>query len=254
MGKASTCLVRQGPSALFPKGAAPFSGFRMAAAPSAEVLEQQQENVQYAPAMVAPAAGFHPNMMQAPVILPAGAQLPTAMGAPAMASAMQPPDMSMAQWVSFQGGMQMMVPVQMQPGMMMMQPGMPMMPQMVHPAEQNGLPPGAPCMWVPALGTSAKPEKSEGGQRGMPQPRAPPRLVAPKYAPPMPSKPKVQEYVQSGGMLAPGGGGLPVAEVKVARPVVARPGAAGISKPAPAKGGARGAKGINMKWRTRYVL
>ena len=223
-----------------------LAALEMAAAP--EMIEQQQENVQYAPAMVAPAAGFHPNMMQAPVILPAGAQLPTAMGAPTMASAMQPPDMSMAQWVSFQGGMQMMVPVQMQPGMMMMQPGMPMMPQMVHQAEQNGLPPGAPCMWVPALGTSAKPEKSEGGQRGMPQPRAPPRLVAPKYAPPMPPKPKVQEYVQSSSL------GLPVAEVKVARPVVARPGAAGISKPAPAKGGARGAKGINMKWRTRYVL
>jgi hypothetical protein len=225
------------------------------AAAAQQGFEPQQENVQYAPAMVAPGAGFHPNMMQAPVILPAGAQLPTPMGTPAVASAIQPPDMSMAQWVSFQGGMQMMVPVQMQPGMMMMQPGMPMMPQMVHQAEQNGLPPGAPCMWVPALGTSAKPEKAaEGGQRSMPQPRAPPRLIAPKYAPPMPSRPKVQEYVKSGGMLAPGASGLPVAEVKVARPVVARPGAAGISKPAPAKGGARGAKGINMKWRTRYVL
>ena len=104
-------------------------------AAAAEMIERQQENVQYAPAMVAPAAGFHPNMMQAPVILPAGAQLPIAMGAPSMASAMQPPGMSMAQWVSFQGGMQMMLPVQMmmmQPGMMMMQPGMPLMPQMLY--------------------------------------------------------------------------------------------------------------------------
>merc|ERR1719359_1795569 len=94
----------------------------------------------------------------------------------------------------------MMVPIQMQTGMMMMQPGMPMMTQM---APQAGLPPGAPCMWVPALGTSAKPEKPEGGQRGMPQPRGPPKLVAPKYVPPG-AKPKVQEYAQSGGMLAPG--------------------------------------------------
>ena len=224
----------------------------MAAAP--EALDQPpHENVQYAQAVVAPPAGFHPNMMQAPVILPAGAQLPGPMGTPTVASAMQP-DMSMAQWVSFQGGMQMMVPIQMQPGMMMMQPGMPMMTQMAPP--QTGLPPGAPCMWVPALGTSAKPEKPEGGQRGMPQPRGPPKLVAPKYVPPG-AKPKVQEYAQSGGMLAPGAGGaLPVAKAQVARPVLARPGGApaGIAKPAPAKGGARAAKGINMKWRTRYVL
>ena len=108
-----------------------FACVRAGRPPAAEMIERQQENVQYAPAMVAPAAGFHPNMMQAPVILPAGAQLPTAMGAPTMASAMQPPGMSMAQWVSFQ----MMVPVQMmmmQPGMMMMQPGMPLMPQMLY--------------------------------------------------------------------------------------------------------------------------
>ena len=219
----------------------------MAAAP--EMIEQrQQENVQYATTMVPPTAGFHPSMMQPPVILPAGAQVPTARGAPTMASAMQPPDMSMAQWVSFQGGMQMMVPVQMM-GMMQggMQPGMQMMPEMVQQAEQNGLPPGAPCMWVPALGTSAKPEKADGGQRVMPHPRPLPRMIAPKYAPPLPPKPMAQQYVQSGSL------GHTVAEVKAVRPV-ARPGTAGISKPAPAKGGPRGAKGINMKWRTRYVL
>ena len=223
----------------------------MAAAP--EPLEQQQplqqqENVQYATTMVPPTAGFHPNMMQPPVILPAGAQVPTALGAPPMASTMQPPDMSMAQWVYNQGGgMQMMVPVQM---MGMMQNGMQMMPQMVHQAEQNGLPPGAPCMWVPALGTSAKPEKADGTQRVVPQQRTPQqRMLTPKYAPPpLPLKPAetAHAYVQSAS-------GLPVAEVKAVRPV-ARPATGGISKPAPAKGGARGAKGINMKWRTRYVL
>lgn len=222
----------------------------MAAPP--EHIEQQQENVHYAPAMVAPAPGFHPNMMGAPVILPAGAQVTTSHGAPTMASAMQQPDMSMAQWVYGQQGMQMMVPVQMMQGGMIPGGGMQMMmPQMVHPAaEQNGLPPGAPCMWVPALGTSAKPDKFEAGQRVMPQQQivAAPRLIAPKYAPPLPPKAaKAAEYAQSAAL------GNPVSEVKAVRPV-ARQVAPGIAKPAPAKGGARGAKGINMKWRTRYVL
>ena len=150
----------------------------MAAAP--EALDQPpHENVQYAQAVVAPPAGFHPNMMQAPVILPAGAQLPGPMGTPTVASAMQP-DMSMAQWVSFQGGMQMMVPIQMQPGMMMMQPGMPMMTQM---APQTGLPPGAPCMWVPALGTSRS-RRSRRADRGACRSRGDRRSSSPRSTSP----------------------------------------------------------------------
>ena len=211
--------------------------------------------------MVTPTQPGFPTMLQPPCILPAPGQvagMPVQATAPACSEGV--PDMSMAQWMYHAQGaqhpMQMMVPVQMMMGT----------PMVLAPHGDNQvinqppLPPGAPCMWVPSLGTSAKPDKSGANHA--------------KNRPGM--RPKVAKYAGTAVLAKPAEiyRAEPrdyVAEmVKNARPrpVVARavapgqvaPGPVGAIMKKPVQAGsaaapqARPAKGINMKWRTRYVL
>ena len=176
--------------------------------------------------MVTPAPQM---VVQPPMILPATAEAPNAVqpiGAPVGPEGMQPQqDMTMAQWMyGHTQPMQMMVPVQMvYQGM-----GAPI----IVPTEgnQTPLPPGAPCMWVPSLGTSAKPDKNSAQ-----------RVVRPKLAKHVPTRAGTEprDYVAE------------MVKNARARPVVARP---VIGKRPGAAQQPRAAKGINMKWRTRYVL